>query len=88
LKHLNQLRIDAGYSIADIARIANVSEATACRWLSGTGQPDIHQQRILATTFGVDIDELDERESTPQSRPMDRLRHRLTTTNRWNSSRT
>lgn len=77
MKRLNQFRIDAGYSIADIASAAGVDESTACRWLSGTAEPDEEQAAKLASIFGIDPHDFDEPEPTETGRRFDRLRSRF-----------
>lgn len=79
MKRLNRLRIDAGLTIADVARAAGVDDAVACGWLSGTSWPDDREQSILAALFDVHPDELDEPELDEQPRRIDRIRNRLST---------
>lgn len=80
MKRLNQLRIDAGLSIADIAGAAGVDNDTACGWLSGRSLPDEKQQAMLASLFGVHASDLDEPEINEPPRKIDRIIHRLSTT--------
>ena len=78
MRHLNRLRIEAGYSISDLARITGVDDVTACRWLCGNARPDRQQQEHLAAVLGVTIRALDEPEPEQMStRKIDRLRDRL-----------
>ena len=58
MRKLNRLRIDAGYSIADIARLMQVQEHIACGWLSGTVEPHPEQRRKLARILHVSPDAL------------------------------
>ncbi len=55
-KILNHLRIDAGYSIADVARMMHVDEHTACGWLCGRAYPTADERARLAAIFSVDPD--------------------------------
>lgn len=73
MRNLNQLRIDAGYSIAEIARLMQVDEATACDWLCGRVEPTPEQQRQLAFLLRVQPEELD-----GPVRHAGRLRRRMT----------
>lgn len=76
MKQLNELRLDAGYTIADIARLTGVDEVTACRWLCGNARLDPDQKQRLATVLGVDPWQLDDRPVIGVRR-IDRLRGRL-----------
>lgn len=55
MKCLNQLRIDAGYSIVDVCQLMNVDQDTVCRWLSGTTIPNDDECARLACLLGVDV---------------------------------
>ena len=87
MKRLNQFRIEAGYSIADIARSTGVDQSTACRWLCGTAYPEAEQREKLAALFGVDAQELDEHDAETARRRIDRFRSRLTVSRRMMASR-
>lgn len=78
MKHLNTLRIDAGYSIDDIARLTGVDAVTACQWLCGNACPGHQHLDRLADILGVEVEEIDEppSEEAPPRR-IDRLREKL-----------
>lgn len=76
MKHLNQLRVDAGYSIADLARMMHVDERTACRWLSGRDNPSTDQRGQLARILCVDPETLHD-DDAPTHRRGEHLRARL-----------
>ncbi|MBA2452285.1 MAG: helix-turn-helix transcriptional regulator [Chloroflexia bacterium] len=54
MKNLNHLRIEADYSIADLARMMAVDEQTACRWLCGRAFPNPEEIQRLAAIFSID----------------------------------
>lgn len=58
MKNLNHLRIEAGYSIADLARMLAVDERTACRWLCGREYPGPDEIGQLAAIFSVEPESL------------------------------
>lgn len=76
MKRLNQLRLESGYSITDIALLMRVDEETACQWLSGRQLPDRRQQEQLAAIFRVQVHDLDGEEPETSKR-IDKLRNRL-----------
>ncbi len=76
MRRLNQLRLEAGYSISDIALLMRVDEETACQWLSGQELPDSQQQEQLALMFRVQVHDLNGEEPATTNR-IDRLRDRL-----------
>jgi transcriptional regulator with XRE-family HTH domain len=78
MKHLNQLRIAAGYSIADLADKMHVDETLACRWLCGLSRPTRAQREQLARILWVDPQMLDDPLDEELPRRSERLRQRLT----------
>ena len=79
MKNLNHLRIEAGYSIAGLARMMAVDEQMACRWLSGRDYPNSDEIERLAAIFSIDPQSL---VSGPVKQPgrSDKLRVKLSTT--------
>lgn len=77
MRTLNLLRIEAGCSIADLARLMRVDQSTACAWLSGHDDPDPEQRRKLATILHVEPVALEEELAAPDR--AGRLRGRLST---------
>lgn len=65
---LNLLRIEAGWSIADLARRLRVDQSTVCNWLSGQTCPAPHQLRALARLLRVEMHVLDSAGSGAQQR--------------------
>lgn len=78
MMNLNHLRIEAGYSIADLARMMAVNEQTACRWLCGRDYPNPDEIEQLAAIFSVDPQSL---VPGPAKQPgrSDKLRVKLST---------
>lgn len=77
MQQLNQFRLDADLTIADIARIAGVTDDVACRWLSGIEHPGDYHLQLLATALGIDAGALAARDTSVGRRRMERLRSRL-----------
>jgi transcriptional regulator with XRE-family HTH domain len=77
MKHLNALRIDAGYSILDIARLLNVDDVTACRWLSGISVPDDDQKQQLAELLNVSPADLEDDRSIETPGRVARYRQKI-----------
>ena len=57
-ERLNELRIDAGKSRAELARELNVSERLISYWENGKRECDFEMLIRLADTFAVSIDYL------------------------------
>lgn len=66
MRRLNQLRLDAGYSIADVARLMQVDENVVCGWLSGKEVPPPEQRQELARILRVSPDALDDAPAVPR----------------------
>jgi transcriptional regulator with XRE-family HTH domain len=79
MKHLNALRMEAGYSILDVARLLNVDDVTACRWLSGVAEPDDNQKQQLAELLEVHPADLDDDRAGEATGRVARLRRRIST---------
>ena len=73
MKNLNHLRIDAGCSIAELARMMHVDERTVCLWLSGHDEPDPDERQRLAAILQVDPETLSE-DSIPNRSRRENLR--------------
>jgi transcriptional regulator with XRE-family HTH domain len=78
MKNLNHLRIEAGYSIADLARMMAVDERTACRWLCGHDSPNLDEIERLAAIFSIDPQSLVP-DPAKHSGRSDKLRVKLST---------
>ena len=74
MKCLNQLRIDAGYLIADVCQLMEVDQATVCSWLSGASVPNDAQCARLACLLDVDVLILGKLDHLVAPTPMTRLR--------------
>ena len=79
MKHLNALRIEAGFSILDIARLLNVDDVTACRWLSGQAVPDDDQKQQLAELLQVPPADLDDDSPDETTGRVARFRRKIST---------
>lgn len=77
MKCLNQLRLEAGYSITDVCRLMDVDQDTVCRWLSGTSTPNYEQRARLACLLDVDVLVLGDIKRKVDPTRMTRLRDRL-----------
>jgi transcriptional regulator with XRE-family HTH domain len=87
MQQLNQIRLDADLTIADISRIAGVTDDVACRWLSGIEQPDDHHLQLLAAALGIDAGAIATNDTPVERRRMERLRGRFATADRRSSLR-
>lgn len=76
MKNLNHLRIEAGYSIADLARMMDVKTEIVCRWLCGSNYPDPAQIDRLAHIFDIAPQSLIASPSKPPRRS-DKLRGKI-----------
>lgn len=78
MMNLNHLRIEAGYSISELARMMAVDDRTACRWLSGRDCPSPDEIVQLAAIFSVDPASL---APSPAKQPgrTDKLRVKMST---------
>lgn len=55
---LQALRVNAGYSVAEIAKLLKVSEETVEAWENYSSSPTIEQAKELAFFYMVDIEDL------------------------------
>ncbi len=55
---IRKLRLERGYSIADMKEFFNCSVQTIYRWENGTSLPSAENQYSLSRLFRVSLDEL------------------------------
>lgn len=57
-QHVRRLRLDAGYTIRELAFMLGVAPGTVVRWEQGEKKPHPGNLRALAELFGVSVAEL------------------------------
>lgn len=78
MKMLNHLRIEAGYSITELAQMMGVENDVACRWLCGSAYPTPDETERLAAIFEVEPHSLQPLPSKEAGRS-DKLRGKIST---------
>ncbi|MPM35124.1 hypothetical protein SDC9_81714 [bioreactor metagenome] len=66
---LIQLRKEKGMSQEKLAELLNVSRQAISKWETSESQPDLPKLLLLSEVFGVTLDELCGRESSPREAP-------------------
>lgn len=65
---LKRIRLEKGYTQAQIAKLLNLRQSAVSMWESGKSFPDYENQQKLADIYGISIDELLGRETPVKSK--------------------
>ena len=57
-KNIKDMRKKAGVTIDDIMNVCGISKGSVCKWQRGDTMPTIDNMVILASIFGVGIDDI------------------------------
>lgn len=57
-KEIRKMRIRAGLTQSDVARLLRITQVTVCHWERGDSTPRIRHLPKLAAMYGVSVDEI------------------------------